>query len=74
MKGTITMEKQELERIVDEYCDTLRTNMKKNLQHFHSDWNGYHVRAMAMMMSNDDRVKKAMREIKRSMSYYAMTF
>ncbi len=69
------MATEELERIVKEYCEDLEKKLMKNLRHFHDDWDGRHIRALARIIQNyeHDSVKKARRQIERSMTYYAMS-
>lgn len=69
------METKELERIVNEYCDSIRESMLKDVRHFESNWNGFHVRALGIMTTDfkHEGVKKAMRQIKSSQAYYQMS-
>lgn len=68
------MNMNDLERIVNEYCDGLKEQMLHNISHFESDWNGFHVRALAQMCVEYDHpsIKKAKKDIRTSMNYYQM--
>ena len=69
------MEHEELERIVNEYCDGMRETLLKNLKHFEADWDGCHVRALGAMIAHNPtaRVKRAASAICRSMTYYKLS-
>jgi hypothetical protein len=71
------VEQTELERIVTEYCDSLKEQLMRNIKHFESDWNGLHIRVLAGMITdikNDHpSVKKAERQIRKSMTYYQLS-
>ena len=69
------MEHSELERIVNEYCDVIRKDMLYDIQFFDKDWNGLHVRALAQIIVSDDNlsIRKAKKQLTRSMSFYQMS-
>ena len=69
------MRQRELKRIVNEYCDSLKRQLRKNIKHFPKDWNGLHVRALGALIAENRHpsVKKALRQITSSMAYYEMS-
>lgn len=68
-------EPDKLTSFIDDYCDGLRDLLKSNLKHFHSDWNGAHIRALAQIIVEDNTplVKRARRALKSSQAYLAMS-
>ncbi|MBT9168596.1 MAG: hypothetical protein DDT22_00246 [candidate division WS2 bacterium] len=69
------MTKKELKRTAQKYCDALRERMNQNIEKFETDWNDSHVWALALMIQDNphEKVKRALREIKKSQTYYELS-
>lgn len=66
-----------LDRAPDVVAQEIRDLLDRNLKHFEDGWDVHHVRALIALYydpKGDPMIKKAIRDIKKSMAGYAMSY
>jgi hypothetical protein len=70
------MTRHEQERIVRELCQTYQRRLLRNIEQFPESWDGRHIRALFAHLTRDELthpgVKRAEREMRKSMHWYAL--